>query len=131
MTVAALQALALRQHLRPGLGRRTRPVMRALARVTDAPWELTVAADLSVPGVQGRRTPRQRLAGAYVARLQAAAAHNPALARAFVRVTGLVDPPAALLRPAIALQVFRPRVPASRSSEHTGDPRRQRRLARS
>jgi hypothetical protein len=76
--------------------------------VTDAPWELATGADLAVPGVEGRRTPKTRLAGAYVARLQAAAAHDPALARAFVRVTGLVDPPEALLRPAIALRVLRP-----------------------
>jgi 2-polyprenyl-6-methoxyphenol hydroxylase-like FAD-dependent oxidoreductase len=105
MTVAALQALALRQHLRLGRGAPTRAIIRSLARVTDAPWELTIGADLAIPGVEGRRTTRQRIAGAYVSRLQMAAAGNPALARAFVRVTGLVDPPEALRRPAIALQV--------------------------
>ena len=83
MTVAALQALALRHHLRPprhldsGHGPGTRPVLRALARVTDAPWELTLGADLAVPGVEGRRTPGRRLAGAYVARLQAAGRPRP------------------------------------------------------
>jgi 2-polyprenyl-6-methoxyphenol hydroxylase-like FAD-dependent oxidoreductase len=117
MTVAALQALALRQHLRPGRRPRTRPIQRALARVTDAAWELTIGADLALPGVEGRRTPKQRIAAAYIARLQAAAAGNPALSRAFVRVTGLVDPPEALLRPTIALQVFRPRAHADRSAE--------------
>jgi 2-polyprenyl-6-methoxyphenol hydroxylase-like FAD-dependent oxidoreductase len=121
MTVAALQALALRHHLRRGRGPGTRPALRALTRVTDAPWELATGADLAVPGVEGRRTPKARLAGAYVARLQAAAAHDPALARAFVRVTGLVDPPEALLRPAIALRVLRPGPGAARSSERPGE----------
>ena len=124
MTVAALQALALRHHLRhlgPGRGPGTRPVLRALARVTDAPWELTLGADLAVPGVAGRRTPGRRLAGAYVTRLQAAAAHDPALARAFVRVTGLVDPPEALLRPAIALRVLRPGRRAPRPAARPGE----------
>jgi hypothetical protein len=117
MTVAALQALALRPHLRPGRGLRTRSVLRALARVTDAAWELTIGADLAVPGVEGRRTLIQLIAAAYITRLQATTADNPALARAFVRVTGLVDPPEALLRPTIALQVFLPHVHAARSAE--------------
>ena len=108
MTVAALQALALRNHLRPEMAHRSRRLLRALARAIDAPWELAIGADLSLPGVDGRRTPRRRIADAYVTRLQAAAAHDPALARAFVRVTGLVDRPEALLRPAIALRVLRP-----------------------
>jgi 2-polyprenyl-6-methoxyphenol hydroxylase-like FAD-dependent oxidoreductase len=114
MTVAALQALALRDHLRPGDAPPTGPLQRALARATDAPWELTLGADLSVPEVEGPRSPAQRLMGAYVTRLQAAAAHDPVLAQAFVRVTGLVDPPTALMRPAIALRVLRPGRPAGR-----------------
>jgi 2-polyprenyl-6-methoxyphenol hydroxylase-like FAD-dependent oxidoreductase len=125
MTVAALQALALRDHLRPGMTPASRPVLRALARVIDAPWELTIGADLTVPGVDGRRTPKLRVANAYVTRLQAAAAHDPALARAFIRVTALVDPPTALLRPRIVSQVLGARArpdrpaggPANRSSD--------------
>jgi 2-polyprenyl-6-methoxyphenol hydroxylase-like FAD-dependent oxidoreductase len=108
MTVAALQALALRDHLTPDIARHSPRVVRALARTIDAPWEMTIGADLAVPGVNGRRTPRRRIAGAYITRLQAAAAHDPALARAFMRVTGLVDRPQAILRPHIALRVLRP-----------------------
>ena len=107
MTVAALQALALRDQLRPGGAPASRPVLRALARAIDAPWELAIGADLAVPGVMGPRTARRRIAGAYATRLQAAAAHDPAAARAFVRATALVDRPEALLRPAIAWRVLR------------------------
>jgi 2-polyprenyl-6-methoxyphenol hydroxylase-like FAD-dependent oxidoreductase len=121
MTVAALQALALRNHLRPGIGPRSRRVLRALARATDAPWELAIGADLALPGVDGRRTPKLRIAGEYVTQLQAAAAHNPALARAFVRVTSLVDRPEALLRPAIALRVLHHRVEATGSAGWRSD----------
>jgi 2-polyprenyl-6-methoxyphenol hydroxylase-like FAD-dependent oxidoreductase len=107
MTVAALQALALRDHL-PAQDD-PRRVFRAFARAIDVPWRLTTAADLSVPGTEGRRTVSGRLANRYVGRLQARAADDAGLARAFLRVTSLVDRPEALLRPGIAGRVLRPR----------------------
>jgi hypothetical protein len=107
MSVAALQAIALRDQLRPGPTPSTRSVLRALARAIDAPWELAIGADLSVPEVDGPRPLRRRVANQYVRRLQAAASRDPELSRAFVRVTGLIDPPEALLRPATALRVLR------------------------
>ena len=114
MTVAALQAIALRDQLRPGTTPSTQSVLRALARAIDAPWELAIGADLSVPEVDGPRPLRRRLANQYVRRLQAAASRDPELSQAFVRVTGLIDPPEALLRPATALRVLRPRMSVTR-----------------
>jgi 2-polyprenyl-6-methoxyphenol hydroxylase-like FAD-dependent oxidoreductase len=108
MTVAALQALALRDHLLGDTRRRGRHVERALAAVIDAPWQLTTGADRALPGIDGRRPARLRIASRYVARVQRAAALDTEVAKAFVRVTGLVDPPEALLRPAVALRVLRP-----------------------
>jgi hypothetical protein len=55
--------------------------------------------------VAGPRTAKTRFVGGYVRRLHAAAAHDAAVARAFIRVSGLVDPPPALLRPGVALRV--------------------------
>jgi 2-polyprenyl-6-methoxyphenol hydroxylase-like FAD-dependent oxidoreductase len=107
MTVAALQALALRDQL-PIDGRTTRRTVRALARAVEVPWQLATGADLAIPEVDGPRSPRLRLVNGYVSRLQAAAAHDSALSRAFLRVTGLVDRPEALLRPSIAGRVLRP-----------------------
>jgi 2-polyprenyl-6-methoxyphenol hydroxylase-like FAD-dependent oxidoreductase len=116
MTVAAVQALALRNELRAGGAPPARRVLRALARAIDAPWELAIGADLTVPGVKGPRTARRRIIGAYITRLQAAAADDPALARAFVRVTALVDRPEALLHPAVARRVMRRAVRAPGSA---------------
>jgi 2-polyprenyl-6-methoxyphenol hydroxylase-like FAD-dependent oxidoreductase len=113
MTVAALQALALYNQLQPGTVPRSRRILRALARAIDTPWELAIGADLTLPGVDGPRTPKRRIVGAYVSKMQAGAGHDPALARAFVRVTGLVDRPEALLRPTVARGVLRPRMEAS------------------
>jgi 2-polyprenyl-6-methoxyphenol hydroxylase-like FAD-dependent oxidoreductase len=109
MTVAALQAMALRERHRPDGRRSSRAARAALARAVDAPWELAIGADLSIPGVAGPRSAKRRLAAHYVGRLQAAAASDPELSRAFVRVTGLVDPPEALLRPHVVRRVLRRR----------------------
>jgi hypothetical protein len=68
---------------------------------------MALGADLSLPGVPGHRSRAQRFIGNYVARLHAAAEHDARLGIAFVRVSGLVDAPPALLRPSVALRVLR------------------------
>ncbi|HKQ00701.1 MAG TPA: FAD-binding monooxygenase [Actinomycetes bacterium] len=109
MSVAALEALALRRYLERGAEPQPRRWFRDLARVVDVPWDIAVGGDLAVPGVQGRRTLKVRLVNAYIARLHAAAEHDASLASAFVRVAGLVAPPQSLLHPSIAVRVLRAR----------------------
>lgn len=107
ISVAALEALTLRSHLERHTQPQPRRFLRDLARVIDTPWEMAVGGDLVFPGVEGPRTHRLRMASAYIARLHAAAARDARLARAFVRVSGLVDGPEALLHPSVALRVLR------------------------
>ena len=108
MSVAALEALGLRRRLSRGAPPSPRRANRDVARVLATAWEMSVAADLAFDGVAGQRTVKARLLGAYVSRLHAAAVHDETLGRAFVRVSGLVDPPWTLMRPAVALRVVRP-----------------------
>jgi hypothetical protein len=49
--------------------------------------------------VTGPRGCTVRLFNRYLPRVHAAAARDPVVATAFLRVTGLLDPPTALLRP--------------------------------
>ena len=107
MTVAALEALALRRHLRRGVVPQPRRWFRDPARVVDLAWDIAVGGDLVFPGVQGRRTAKVRLVNAYLGRLHAAAAHDADLASAFMCVAGLVAPPRSLLRPGVAVRVLR------------------------
>jgi flavin-dependent dehydrogenase len=107
MSVAAVEALALRRHLERGIEPQPGRWFRDLARVVDVPWEMAAGGDLVFPGVQGRRTLKVRLVSTYLTRLHAAAAHDANLATAFIRVAGLVDPPQTLLRPGIVLRVLR------------------------
>jgi 2-polyprenyl-6-methoxyphenol hydroxylase-like FAD-dependent oxidoreductase len=108
MTVAARQALVLQRHLRRPGPLPTRRIIRDFARVVEGPWEMARGADLALPAVPGRRSSPQRLMAAYIAHLHAAAAHDERLATAFVRVSGMVDGPAALLHPGVALRVVGP-----------------------
>ncbi|MDN5860972.1 MAG: FAD-dependent oxidoreductase [Pseudonocardia sp.] len=105
MTVAALAALALRRHLRPGTGPQPARIMRDLGKVIDQPWAMATGADLAFPGVEGRRSVPSRILGRYVQRLQATAARDAAVGRVLARVTGGVDGPQALLHPAVVGRV--------------------------
>jgi 2-polyprenyl-6-methoxyphenol hydroxylase-like FAD-dependent oxidoreductase len=107
MSVAALEALALRRHLERGTQPQPDRWFGDLARVVDVAWDMSAGGDLVFPGVQGRRTLKLRLVSAYLARLHAAAAHDAYLAGAFIRVAGLVAPPQSLLRPGVVLRVLR------------------------
>ncbi|MFC8043414.1 FAD-dependent oxidoreductase [Nocardia sp. NPDC057353] len=89
----------------------------AASAVVDVAWRLSAGSDLANPGVPGTRTARTRLTNAYVARAHRAAHADPVVSRAFLRVGNLVDPPAALLRPAIARRILLPR-----SANGTGEP---------
>ncbi|MEV0358511.1 FAD-dependent monooxygenase [Nocardia sp. NPDC050697] len=124
MAVAAQQALVLRGCLATAARRSPDPALparfyAAASAVVDVAWRLSAGSDLANPGVRGQRTARTRLTNAYVARAHRAAHADPVVARAFLRVGNLVDPPAALLRPALARRILLPRS-ANGASEPTG-----------
>jgi hypothetical protein len=105
MSVAALDAAALRDELRGGGEVDAGRFFTAAARHLDAPWGIGVGADLATPGVVGTPLPPSPLSADYMARLQSTALRDPELAEAFLRVNSLVDPPTALLRPEIVARV--------------------------
>jgi 2-polyprenyl-6-methoxyphenol hydroxylase-like FAD-dependent oxidoreductase len=106
MTVAANQAVVLRQLLIRNAAPSARQYFRLIAKTVDPPWDIAVGADLAFPDVPGARTMKIRLANAYTARLHAAAVHDAVLSAAFGRVLGLIERPEALLRPDRVLRVW-------------------------
>lgn len=107
MSVAALEALVLCRHLRRGTRPRPTRILRDLGRVIDGPWSIAAGGDLASPEVEGRRDVQTRLVNRYIGRVLAASERDGEVGRAFVRVSGLVDPPGALLRPRVLARVLR------------------------
>lgn len=106
MTVAALEAATLRRHLTGGGVPTATRWFTAIAPVVDAAWDMAAGADLALECIEGHRSLPTRLLNRYVARLHAAATHDPALAERFLRVSGLLDPPSRLLRPGTVARVL-------------------------
>lgn len=106
MTVAAQQALILRDCLRGGQVD-VPQFNRGVAAVVEVAWRMSTGSDLRYPGVEGPRSLRTRLVSAYAARAQVAAHRDPDVARTFMRTANLTLPPAALLAPPMLHRVLR------------------------
>jgi hypothetical protein len=101
MTVAALEALALRDCLTRGTRDLARRFFRAAASPIRQAWELSANPDLSLPEIDGTPPLLTRLLNVYVDRVLTAAEYDTAAVNQFFRVTSLIDPATRLLRPAI------------------------------
>lgn len=109
MTVAACEALALREALAKPRAKQAAYFFAAAAKVIDAPWQMAVGGDLALPQVPGPRPFSLRLINSYVARVQKAAVDDPIVAAAFMRVLHLLAPPPSLMTPALLWRVLRHR----------------------
>jgi len=107
MTVAAVSALTLRQHLHSGAAPRPLDYFRDLSRdVIDPPWEMTNTVDLTFPGVEGDRPLKVRIGQRYLKRVQIAATRDTKVTGAYMRAAGMVERPESLMRPGMMLRVL-------------------------
>lgn len=107
MTVAACEALALRDALADGLVPTLyRRFFTATAKVIEVPWRLAAGADLAIPSVPGPRPVAVRVINAYVGKLLRVAPHDAVVARAFLKVAHLVAAPPTLFAPGILARVL-------------------------
>jgi 2-polyprenyl-6-methoxyphenol hydroxylase-like FAD-dependent oxidoreductase len=107
MTVAAIEATILGQCLRAGDADLPRRFHRAAAKPVKVAWQTAVGSDLALPEVQGRQNLSMRLTNAYTERVLRAAEVDPLVVQDFLRVVGMVAPPAQLLHPAFVMRVAR------------------------
>jgi len=106
MTVAAVQADALREQLSKGSEDVPKRFYRAAAKLIDNPWNIAVGSDLRLPETKGRRTIGAKVMNWYIARLHKLGHHDAQAAQAFLRVTQLLDEPSSLMQPSLALRVL-------------------------
>jgi 2-polyprenyl-6-methoxyphenol hydroxylase-like FAD-dependent oxidoreductase len=106
MSVAALEAVSLRDCLESGtvdLGRR---FFRDAARRVDVAWEMAVGSDLALPQVEGVRSFRTRVVNGYVRRVLIAAERDAVVAARFLRVSAFLESPALLMSLPMVFRVF-------------------------
>jgi 2-polyprenyl-6-methoxyphenol hydroxylase-like FAD-dependent oxidoreductase len=106
MSLAALQAAALRDSLASGDGDLARRFFRAAAKPINRAWQLTVGSDLALPQVQGPRPLPARVINAYLNRVLTAAERDRVVAERFLGVAALQDPVTRLFRLPTALRVL-------------------------
>ena len=120
MSVAALEAVALRDSLAGGEAELARRFFQAAAKPVSLAWQLGAGGDLAIIAPDAKPPLPVRLVNSYIGALQAAAEHDPVLVVRFLRVAGLLDPPASLMSPGVMLRVFsgrlRRRAAAGRSA---------------
>jgi len=107
MTIAALEALALRGLLSRPVADLDRRYFRAVGKLVAEAWETSASSDLRFPEVAGKRRPGAALINAYGEKYRAAASVDPVLGETFLRVANMIDKPAKLLSPGHVLRVFR------------------------
>jgi 2-polyprenyl-6-methoxyphenol hydroxylase-like FAD-dependent oxidoreductase len=107
MTVAAQEAVALRDTLREADTALARRFFAAAAGIVDVPWDIAVGNDRRHPRVIGPRSAKVRFINWYIGKLYKAAQHDGALATAFLRVSNLEVPPETLVDPAVVARVIR------------------------
>jgi 2-polyprenyl-6-methoxyphenol hydroxylase-like FAD-dependent oxidoreductase len=105
MTVAALEAIALRECLRRGDRDLSRRFFRAAAKPIGTAWRMAVASDLALPQVPGRRPASVRIMNRFTDEVLTAAESDTVVAERFLRVLNLVDPPARLFHPAVLFRL--------------------------
>jgi flavin-dependent dehydrogenase len=106
MSTAALQARALRDCLaeaRPELGPR---FFRRAAQYVETPWWIVVGGMPPAPGVTRPLPLSSRILNAYLRAVRRAACDDPVLARAFLRVAHMTEPPQTLMNPRYAARVL-------------------------
>jgi 2-polyprenyl-6-methoxyphenol hydroxylase-like FAD-dependent oxidoreductase len=107
MSVAAIEALTLRDCLEQGERNLPRRFFRSSAKEIRVAWQAAVNSDLALPQIAGRRPASVRISNTYLDRVLTAAETDPAVVQQFLRLINLLDSPSHLMRPSTMLRVIK------------------------
>jgi 2-polyprenyl-6-methoxyphenol hydroxylase-like FAD-dependent oxidoreductase len=105
MTVAALEAVALRDCLLRGRRNLARRYFRAAAKSIGVAWRMGAGSDLAFPEVQGRRPLSMRVTNRLADWVLTACESDAVIVEKFFRVNNLIDPPLRLMHPSFVSRV--------------------------
>jgi 2-polyprenyl-6-methoxyphenol hydroxylase-like FAD-dependent oxidoreductase len=114
MTVAALDAVALRHCLRRGEQDLPRRFHQSSAKSIGVAWRNAVSADLALPEIAGERPLGMRINNTFADWVLAANETDPVVTAQFFRVLSMLDAPTSLMRPLILARVVRANLIRSR-----------------
>ncbi|MGW2184433.1 NAD(P)/FAD-dependent oxidoreductase [Streptomyces sp. NPDC001719] len=106
ITSAAAQTLALDRCLDHGTDRLAQRFFPQAANIAKTAWWLAASADYALPEVAGRYALAMVPVSRYLARLMAAAEHDPQIATNVIGAIGLATSPLTLIRPSAMLAAF-------------------------
>jgi hypothetical protein len=107
MTVAALEANALGEHLSENEVISAKTYFAKVSKIIDDSWSAAVGTDLSFPEVEGQRTPLIRFLNWYFSKLHIAAHSDADVSVAFLKVINMISPPPSILHPRIIWRVLK------------------------
>jgi 2-polyprenyl-6-methoxyphenol hydroxylase-like FAD-dependent oxidoreductase len=96
MSVAAVEATLLRDLVSKGSDELSGQFFREAAKAIDTPWTVAVGNDLRFPEAVGFRPADHDAINKYMERFHAAAASDPELSKAFIKVMNMIEPPSSL-----------------------------------
>ncbi|MCY1077488.1 FAD-dependent oxidoreductase [Archangium lansingense] len=110
MTVGAMQAEALGECLRQGLGGVSQRYRQRVGKLLQVPWSMATSGDLRFPEVEGKRPPAFGLTNWYGDRLQRLTLHDEQARQTFFRVVHMLESPAVLFSPRMVFKVLTARL---------------------
>jgi hypothetical protein len=116
MSVAAAEAQALEDTLKPGLDGLAQRFYARACTIIDIPWTIATGEDLRYPKVEGRRPRGFGIVSRYLERVHAAASEDRKVCRKFFDVLNLLAPPRSLMAPGVAWRVLARRRPTADTS---------------
>lgn len=106
MSVAAAEAVLLRDLLHAGCVNVAAEFFEGAAKIIDVPWLIAVNADLRYPQCKLTQTAEAKAFDEYLRRVYRAASMDRTLATAIMRVINLLETPVRLLEPGVVVRVM-------------------------
>ncbi|WP_207123148.1 FAD-dependent oxidoreductase [Actinocatenispora comari] len=117
ISVAAMEAMTLRDLITGDAERLPAKFYQAAAKIINIAWSLSAGGDMRFSQIKGKRTTSGKVINSYLNRYRLAAGTDPILGKAFLETANMLAPAAKLLTPAKIARTLRGSRRATRIAE--------------